>query len=133
MSAKKREALTTDDLLRFQEDGPRKRQRASTDSEEEEHSESNSESEPELEIPDKPKEPESSFSSRFNFKSREQVNAQPGPSKSPSHTTNFTSMGVTPTLISALTKLSIQTPTEIQAACIPPLFEGKPNVSPHEL
>ncbi|KAI0326671.1 DEAD-domain-containing protein [Cubamyces sp. BRFM 1775] len=34
-------------------------------------------------------------------------------------------MGISSVLISALTKMSIKTPTEIQAACIPPLLQGR--------
>ncbi|KAI0723119.1 DEAD-domain-containing protein [Earliella scabrosa] len=34
-------------------------------------------------------------------------------------------MGISSVLISALAKMSIKTPTEIQAACIPPLLEGR--------
>jgi ATP-dependent RNA helicase DDX49/DBP8 len=33
-------------------------------------------------------------------------------------------MGVSSSLVSAMSKMSIHTPTEIQAACIPPLLDG---------
>lgn len=36
-------------------------------------------------------------------------------------------MGISSVLVSALAKMSIKTPTEIQAACIPPLLQGKSN------
>jgi ATP-dependent RNA helicase DDX49/DBP8 len=36
----------------------------------------------------------------------------------------FSSLGVSPLLLSALSKMAIHTPTEIQRACIPPLLAG---------
>ena len=44
----------------------------------------------------------------------------PGPSK---HVT-FPSLGISPPLLSALSKMAIHAPTEIQRACIPPLLAG---------
>jgi ATP-dependent RNA helicase DDX49/DBP8 len=38
---------------------------------------------------------------------------------------SFADMGVVPPLTTALARLSIRTPTEIQAACIPPLLAGR--------
>lgn len=38
---------------------------------------------------------------------------------------SFSALGISPQLQSALTTMSIRTPTEVQAACIPPLLAGK--------
>lgn len=38
---------------------------------------------------------------------------------------SYTSMGISSALLSSLNKMSIKTPTEIQAACIPPLLAGE--------
>ncbi|KAI6003938.1 P-loop containing nucleoside triphosphate hydrolase protein [Pisolithus albus] len=38
---------------------------------------------------------------------------------------SFSEMGISPSLEAALHRMSIQTPTEIQAACIPPLLSGR--------
>jgi ATP-dependent RNA helicase DDX49/DBP8 len=40
----------------------------------------------------------------------------------------FVSLGISSTLISAMSGMAIRTPTEIQAACIPPLLAGKHTV-----
>ena len=39
--------------------------------------------------------------------------------------TSFASFGVSSTLLNALASMSIRSPTEIQAACIPPLLQGE--------
>ncbi|KAJ7937107.1 P-loop containing nucleoside triphosphate hydrolase protein [Mycena leptocephala] len=46
-------------------------------------------------------------------------NARPPPS------TTFSGLGISASLQSALTSMSIRTPTEVQAACIPPLLQGQ--------
>lgn len=38
---------------------------------------------------------------------------------------SFEAFGISPALLSALSKMSIKTPTEIQASCIPPLLQGE--------
>ena len=48
------------------------------------------------------------------------LSAEAGPSK---HVT-FSSLGVSPPLLSALSKMAIHVPTEIQQGCIPPLLAG---------
>lgn len=68
----------------------------------------------------------SSVSSRLRLPSRKtdedrRILKPQAPSK-PSVT--FSSLGVSRILDSALAKMSIRTPTEVQAACIPPLLEG---------
>ncbi|KAJ7507739.1 ATP-dependent rRNA helicase RRP3 [Mycena galericulata] len=44
--------------------------------------------------------------------------------RAPSSTT-FSGMGISTSLQAALTSMSIRTPTEVQAACIPPLLQGR--------
>ncbi|OCH92184.1 DEAD-domain-containing protein [Obba rivulosa] len=39
--------------------------------------------------------------------------------------TSFTSLGISSSLLNALSKMSIRAPTEVQAACIPPLLTGE--------
>jgi ATP-dependent RNA helicase DDX49/DBP8 len=38
---------------------------------------------------------------------------------------SFEALGISPALLHALSKMSIRLPTEIQAACIPPLIQGE--------
>jgi ATP-dependent RNA helicase DDX49/DBP8 len=64
---------------------------------------------------------------RFNFsriatKPRKQLAASITSTNSPS---TFLSLGVSLPLQTALSSMSIRTPTEVQAACIPPLLHGK--------
>lgn len=69
------------------------------------------------------------LSSRVSFAPRTAVPIPPQPPSSlPTKATSFASFGITPALLSALNKISIRTPTEIQSACIPPLLEGKSTV-----
>jgi ATP-dependent RNA helicase DDX49/DBP8 len=46
------------------------------------------------------------------------------PEAGPSKQVTFSSLGISPPLLSALSKMAIHTPTEIQRACIPPLLAG---------
>ena len=74
----------------------------------------------------------SRFGSRIAFKPRATNSVQPsGPSRSRPLASSYESMGISSVLISALAKMSIKTPTEIQAACIPPLLEGEFRCSAH--
>ncbi len=55
-------------------------------------------------------------------------NLHPPSSATPRHeslASSYESMGISSVLISALAKMSIRTPTEIQAACMPPLLSGE--------
>lgn len=65
-------------------------------------------------------------SSRISFKPRATtpatIQAMLRPRSLP---TSFETMGISSVLVSALAKMSIKTPTEIQAACIPPLLQGE--------
>lgn len=65
--------------------------------------------------------------SRF---STSRVNIQPrkflkDPSSSTHRPTSFEDFGISSALLSVLHKMSIRTPTEIQAVCIPPLLQGE--------
>lgn len=48
----------------------------------------------------------------------------PAPQKSQVVVKSFASFGISPALVAALTSMSIKVPTEVQAACIPPLLAG---------
>nr|VWO95192.1 ATP-dependent RNA helicase CshA (EC [Ganoderma boninense] len=65
-------------------------------------------------------------SSRISFKPRATKTAafQP-PLRTKPLPASFETMGISSVLVSALAKMHIQSPTEIQAACIPPLLEGE--------
>lgn len=41
------------------------------------------------------------------------------------HPASFAAMGISSTLLTALNKMSIRAPTDIQAACMPPLLQGE--------
>jgi len=143
----KRRTLTTDDLMRRQEVGPRKRLKPIRDEDEDslrgfdglasaEDSQSDG-----LSVPDEGEDSEDSqpgipvsnteedgtIPSRFSSKPRQGAVAKettvlPHVSSPPPPT--FAGMGVSSSLITAMNKMSIRTPTEIQAACIPPLLDG---------
>ncbi|KAJ7498980.1 P-loop containing nucleoside triphosphate hydrolase protein [Mycena latifolia] len=136
----KRKSLTTDDLLRQQE-GPQKRLKTSIHESSDVDSDSaasNVENEDALSEADEDTDatddqdsdhPESiidesrgdSPSSRLILKPR--TDHKPAPRPPPSAT--FSALGISAPLQSALTSMSIRTPTEVQAACIPPLLQGK--------
>lgn len=146
LSGSKRRALTTDDLMRRQEVGPRKRQKRIRDEDEDslrgsdgpasaEDSKSeglsaldegeDDEDSP-SEIPVSNAEEDDTVPSRFSFKPRQGTAAKettvlPHVSSPPP---TFAEMGVSSSLVSAMNKMSIRTPTEIQVACIPPLIDG---------
>lgn len=65
------------------------------------------------------------FSSRVSFKPR---TANPVPQtvapRSQPLPTSYEDMGISSVLVAALAKMSIRSPTEIQAACVPPLLAG---------
>ena len=72
---------------------------------------------------------EATVPSRFSFKSRQDAIAIAKKVTVPPHASSplpltFAEMGVSSSLVSAMNKMSIHTPTEIQAACIPPLLNG---------
>ncbi|KDQ64282.1 hypothetical protein JAAARDRAFT_27907 [Jaapia argillacea MUCL 33604] len=145
MATQKRKAVTTDDLMRMQE-GPRPKRPRRQDSkailgaenfsgDDESGSEgadndgsqdSESESADVVESDTVEKETLAGTSSRFTLKPRTQLgqnpsNGRPGKPGPPT----FASLDISTSLQAALTKLAIRTPTEIQAACIPPLLAGR--------
>ena len=152
MAGKKRQVLTTDNLMRRQEEPDRKRMRRtqwSGDSESggEEATESSDISgedggeekakgegeggawleDDEDDVDSKDEALDTSAPDRFNFsrkasKPRTQLTASISSQTLPS---TFLSLGVSPPLQASLSNMSIRTPTEVQAACIPPLLAGK--------
>lgn len=168
----KRRVLTTDDLLRLQEDGPaRKRRReedlvdsAEEDSDSEldlpaprrmksvededdtdeasgtgssgsegeedpEGAEQDSDSEaaaPRPNMHSLPEDDDDLTSSRITIAPRTPLAVPRKPlTAAPLRPTSFAEMGISQSLLIALSKMSIRNPTEIQAACIPPLLEGE--------
>lgn len=147
LTGSKRRTLTTDDLMRRQEVGPRKRLKPIRDEDEDslrdfdglasaEDSQSDGLSAPDEgedsedsqpEIPVSNAEEDGTIPSRFSSKPRQgtvakETTVSPHASSPPPPT--FAGMGVSSSLISAMNKMSIRAPTEIQAACIPPLLDG---------
>ena len=65
------------------------------------------------------------FSSRVSFKPR---TTNPVPQTAAPRSkllpTSYEDMGISSVLVAALAKMSIRSPTEIQAACVPPLLAG---------
>jgi ATP-dependent RNA helicase DDX49/DBP8 len=163
----KRRALTTDDLMRMQEDGPARKRRKeefslaeeddsdselelperhihreadkgfndaeseSGESEEEEEEEKSSmASDPEQDehptiihtLPDE----DGVSSSRISIVPRTSLPTPRKPLTAPANQPiSFAAMGISSALLAALAKMSIRTPTEIQAASIPPLLQGE--------
>lgn len=117
---------SVDELLRRQEG--RKRRLSETDSE------SLSESSAELRVSEDPDTGTSdvtrsdlpSFVVEDRLTSLRPVRTrQPPEPASDTTRTTFASLGISPALQKALTGMSIKVPTEVQAACIPPLLAGK--------
>ena len=131
--------------MRRQELSPRKRQKRTRDEEEDtilssdgptsgedsqseeppvlDEGEDGQDSAPEILVPDVK---EDTIPSRFSFKHRQDTTvgkAEVASRVSSLHQT-FAGTGVSSSLVSAMNKMSIHTPTEIQAACISPLLNG---------
>lgn len=139
----KRRPLTTDDLMRRQELGTRKRQKRARDEEEEslrdpgsnsedpqsaepsalDESEYDGDSASEIAMQG---EEENTIFSRFSFKPRGGTIAEEDKVPPQAHPPprSFVELGVSSSLVSAMTKMSIYAPTEVQVACIPPLLDG---------
>lgn len=141
----KRNELSIDDLLRLQEERAAKRHRSSSDGDdiadaaiecsfdsEEDISDgegSQSSEESSLRVgndgdgvgEDQFDRQNSRFFRKAQSRSRELVQSLKSPSRS---VQSFSEMGVSPVLEAALRRMSIHTPTEVQAACIPPLLSG---------
>jgi ATP-dependent RNA helicase DDX49/DBP8 len=62
--------------------------------------------------------------SRVTVKPRLSHRHTPSPETGTSKNVTFSSLGVSPPLLSALSKMAIHAPTEVQQACIPPLLAG---------
>lgn len=150
MPASKRRALTTDDLMRRQEEPIQKKLRRAPIAElhEEEQSggddspgsfdghETEEDADEDFESHDDEEDiseaeqtsgtlsvPERFSSSRVeSSKPRSRIKATDPPKEQPS---SFLSLGVSNDLQAALSAMSIRTPTEIQAACIPPILAGE--------
>ncbi|KAJ7591133.1 P-loop containing nucleoside triphosphate hydrolase protein [Mycena floridula] len=104
----KRKRLTTDDLLRRQE-GPSQRNEFVDRSDSGESSDEEDDFQQEqLQVTDR----------LLNSKTP----AQPVASSKSNH--SFNTLGISPQLQAALATMSIMSPTEVQAACIPPLLSG---------
>lgn len=151
MPASKRRALTTDDLMRRQEEPIQKKLRRAPIAELHEEEQSGGDDSPgsldghETEEEDADEDfeshddeediseaeqtsgtlsvPERFSSSRVeSSKPRSRIKATDPPKEQPS---SFLSLGVSNDLQAALSAMSIRTPTEIQAACIPPILAGE--------
>lgn len=149
----KRRTLTADDLLRMQEDGPARKRpfMLEDDSDSEgsvpraqskrrrnrEHS-SGSESEEEITDDDEDSEDEAfpqpnsmpdvddRFSSRISIVPKASLALARTPLTTQTEkASSFLSFGISSALLGALYKMSIKAPTEIQAACVPPLLQGE--------
>ena len=131
----KRRPLTTDDLMRQQELGAHKRRKRSRDEDEEsspgsdgedsQYGDSSALDEDEEAMSDiHPL--EDNVPSRLSFKPRRTTVAKEDttPSQPSSLPQTFVELGVSSSLVSAMNKMSIHTPTEIQIACIPPILDG---------
>lgn len=66
-------------------------------------------------------------SSRISIAPRSAATPTSVPQEPPAQpaATTFSSLGISPALLSALSSMSIRMPTEVQAACIPPLLQGE--------
>jgi len=137
-STKRKAELTTDDLLRQQEESSNKRTRVlqtssyvrtqdydSDEEEEEEEDEALSDPEEDSEEEDS----ENSVTEAPAFTGHDRFGdsrlKQSTISQSTKRTTkSFHDLGIIPPLQAALTSMSIRSPTEVQNACIPPLLQG---------
>ena len=61
--------------------------------------------------------------STMGRKRMEETRKRQNPKRTPK--ASFQSFGISPALLAALSGMSITTPTEIQAACIPPILAGE--------
>ena len=145
----KRKSLTIDDLMRRQESGSRKRQKRVRDEESLEDSDSSDSGEDLESVRSSPlyededdqgsasetptQGEEDTTASRFSFKPRQNIVTEKNavPSHVSSLPQTFVKLGVSSPLVSAVNKMSIYTPTDVQVACIPPLLDGM--YSPHSV
>lgn len=141
----KRRTVTTDDLLRIQEEPQSKRIKLSdpaaadlgSDTDGSQVETYRDEHHPSDEDSDSDSDSDSAeFSSHDDLSSFSRVKPPPSGADAklkvtqPPRPTSFASLGVSPDLQSALSTISIRTPTEVQAACIPPLLSGASELKP---
>ncbi|KAF8812387.1 DEAD-domain-containing protein [Phlegmacium glaucopus] len=123
--------LTADDLLRRQEQPLRKKRRLSySDSENDSSSEAPSESgsnELTHAISDDGEsfQANSAMEDHSRFSNRTITRSPKLQESPPANSCTFSSLGISAPLRTALKNMSIKLPTEVQAACIPPLLEGR--------
>ena len=68
---------------------------------------------------------EDAVPSRFSFKPHQStVSKNTASSDVPAPLQTFRELGVSSSLVTAMNKMSIHAPTEVQVACIPPLLDG---------
>ncbi|KAJ7095335.1 P-loop containing nucleoside triphosphate hydrolase protein [Mycena belliarum] len=139
----KRKSLTTDDLLRKQE-GPQKRRKTSA----QEASDAASDSEPSSVESGVLKSGDSDVASNSDGRGADTTDGEDAdgptpvleesgsrlalkprtdhePMARPPPLATFSGLGISTPLVSALTSMSIRAPTEVQAACIPRLLQGR--------
>jgi ATP-dependent RNA helicase DDX49/DBP8 len=122
--------MDTDDLLKQQEQQPlRKKRRLSYSDPDNDEASSESGSDERLSDNsdggfqvDWSLEPHSRVSNKTTTQSPKLQATPPTP---PAKSYTFSSLGISAPLQVALKSMSIKLPTEVQAACIPPLLEGK--------
>ncbi len=68
--------------------------------------------------------PTKELNSISRFKEKGPSQPSPAPTAATSKHTSFSDLGISRILQAALTSMSIRMPTEVQAACIPPLLSG---------
>lgn len=140
-SSKRKVALTTDDLLRLQEDAGNKRARVEHTTayvRDEEDSDVSSEDEQvqgeEEEVDEEDDSEDDSDGESVQPVQMSVVQDRFGPSVAtrkdailptpPTTTNSFHDLDIIPSLQSVLQSMSIRAPTEVQNACIPPLLQG---------
>ena len=120
--ALKRKAMDADDLMRMQEVSGVE---LGDISESESGAESDDVAEDLVERDTGSKSEPSAITLKLPVKDRT-IHIRTIPSSIPHHSkrATFKSLGTSPSMISALTAMSIKLPTEVQIACIPPLLAG---------
>lgn len=120
------DTLTADDLLRQQEQPLRKKRRLSySDPENDSNSEASQRDSDDITHVfgcDDSFQVQSALKDHSRFSNR--ITTRP-PKPVENLTVTFSSLGISAPLQTALKSMSIKLPTEVQAACIPPLLEGK--------
>lgn len=128
-AGRKRQALTTDDLLRRQEEPVKKKSKTSPPIEIDDLDETSSDEILEEEDPLTSGGSDSDFSMHMDRIDLQRVKprtiVQQTAPKPAGGGGTFASLGISAPLQASLAAMSIRTPTEVQAACIPPLLAGQ--------